>query len=99
MWELISRCCFGEFICQNYALPFENEVGLNPSIEDMQEIVAQQKKRPKIQESWYKHPGMASIVNTIQDCWDQEAEARISAETICERINSLILSNESQSNI
>lgn len=96
LWELLSRCCFGEYTCKEYSLPFENEVGLNPSIEDMQDIVAQQKKRPQIMDSWMKHPGMSVIVCTMQDCWDQEAEARISAETIFERVQSLIVKNDHQ---
>lgn len=95
LWELVSRCSYNEIPCDEYSLPFENEVGPNPTIEDMQDIVAQQKKRPHIKDSWLKHPGMALIVSTMQDCWDQEAEARISAETICERINSLKLNNDS----
>lgn len=94
LWELVSRCSFNEITCDEYSLPFENEVGLNPTIEDMQDIVAQQKKRPQIKDSWCKHPGMSLIVTTMQDCWDQEAEARISAETICERINSLRLDDD-----
>ncbi|KAH9506676.1 Activin receptor type-2A [Dermatophagoides farinae] len=98
LWELVSRCSYNEIPCDEYSLPFENEVGPNPTIEDMQDIVAQQKKRPHIKDSWLKHPGMALIVSTMQDCWDQEAEARISAETICERINSLKLNNDSTFN-
>lgn len=94
LWELMSRCCFSDITCGEYRLPFEEEVGSNPSLEDMQEVVAQQKKRPHLQEAWFNHPGMKIVANTVQDCWDQDAEARISASTICERIQSIILNED-----
>ncbi|KAJ6225048.1 hypothetical protein RDWZM_003593, partial [Blomia tropicalis] len=91
LWELMSRCTFdGEHPIGEYRLPFEDEVGAHPSLEDMQAVVSQQKKRPILLDSWMKHPAMSVIANTVQECWDQDAEARISASTICERIESLI---------
>ena len=91
LWELMSRCTFdGEHPIGEYRLPFEDEIGAHPSLEDMQAVVSQQKKRPILLDSWMKHSAMSVIANTVQECWDQDAEARISASTICERIESLI---------
>lgn len=39
-----------------YRLPFEEEVGTHPTLEDMQESVVQNKVRPVIQEHWRNHP-------------------------------------------
>lgn len=39
-----------------YRLPFEDEVGLHPTLEDMQESVVHKKERPLILETWRKHP-------------------------------------------
>ena len=39
-----------------YRLPFEDEVGLHPTLEDMQESVVHKKERPIILETWRKHP-------------------------------------------
>jgi len=36
-------------------LPFEEEVGLHPSLEDMQEVVVHKKLRPALRECWQKH--------------------------------------------
>lgn len=96
LWELMSRTNFGDVTAGEYRMPFEEEVGTHPSLEDMQVVVSQEKKRPIIQDSWFKHPTMAVVANTVQDCWDQDTEARISASTICERINALILARESE---
>lgn len=36
-------------------LPFEEEVGQHPSLEDMQEVVVHKKLRPCLQDCWQKH--------------------------------------------
>lgn len=38
-----------------YMLPFEEEVGQHPSLEDMQEVVVHKKLRPILRECWQKH--------------------------------------------
>lgn len=94
LWELMSRTNSGEITCSEYRLPFEEEVGTHPTLEDMQMVVSQEKKRPKLLDTWWKHPVMSVVANTVQDCWDQDTEARISASTICERIQALILNED-----
>ena len=39
----------------DYQLPFEEEIGLHPTLEDMQELVVINKVRPAIKEHWLKH--------------------------------------------
>lgn len=36
-------------------LPFEEEVGQHPSLEDMQEVVVHNKLRPTLRECWQRH--------------------------------------------
>lgn len=36
-------------------LPFEEEVGQHPSLEDMQEVVVHKKLRPCLRDCWQKH--------------------------------------------
>lgn len=38
-----------------YMLPFEEEVGQHPTLEDMQEVVVHKKLRPTLRECWQKH--------------------------------------------
>lgn len=38
-----------------YMLPFEEEIGQHPSLEDMQEVVVHKKKRPVLRDYWQKH--------------------------------------------
>lgn len=56
LWELVSRCTAQDGPIPEYRLPFEEEVGQHPTLEDMQESVVQQKVRPVIQEHWRHHP-------------------------------------------
>ncbi|XP_077483416.1 activin A receptor type 2 punt isoform X1 [Amblyomma americanum] len=89
MWELISRCSAQDGPVEEYLLPFEEEVGQHPSLEDMQEAVVHKKVRPRIREHWKKHPGLAVLIDTIEECWDHDAEARLSACCVEERISCL----------
>ncbi|XP_022253371.1 activin receptor type-2B-like isoform X2 [Limulus polyphemus] len=93
LWELLSRCCAQDGLVGEYTLPFEEEVGQHPTLEDMQEIVVQKKARPKFKSSWKKHPGIASLCSTIEECWDHDAEARLSASCVQERVSLLYKSD------
>lgn len=100
LWEMLSQYeDKDDFVPKEYKLPYEKEVGSNPSLEDMQEIVCQQKRRPEIEPHWRKHLNTKILCDTIVECWDQDAEARLSASCISERITSLIQHNDSMCSI
>lgn len=86
LWELASRCKAADGPLDEYSLPFEEEVGQHPSLEDMQEVVVHKKLRPTLRECWQKHAGLVLLCETIEECWDHEAEARLSAGCVEERV-------------
>uniref|UniRef100_A0A8C1HQ03 Serine/threonine-protein kinase receptor n=1 Tax=Cyprinus carpio TaxID=7962 RepID=A0A8C1HQ03_CYPCA len=86
LWELAARCTASDGPVDEYMLPFEEEVGQHPTLEDMQEVVVHKKLRPTLRECWQKHPGLAMLCETIEECWDHEAEARLSAGCVEERV-------------
>ncbi|GJQ73446.1 put [Trypoxylus dichotomus] len=86
MWELVSRCLVQEGPVAEYRLPFEEEVGQHPSLEDMQESVVQRKVRPTIPQAWRNHSGLSALCDTMEECWDHDAEARLSAPCVMERV-------------
>ena len=47
-----------------YRLPFEEEVGQRPTLEDMQECVVHKKQRPICPDTWRKHQ-VSSLLNEI----------------------------------
>ncbi|XP_059353748.1 activin receptor type-2A isoform X2 [Carassius carassius] len=89
LWELASRCTAADGPVDEFCLPFEEEAGLHPSLEDMQDVVVHKKLRPIFREHWLKHTGLAMLCETVEECWDHEAEARLSAGCVEERILSM----------
>ncbi|KAK3729457.1 hypothetical protein RRG08_010113 [Elysia crispata] len=94
LWELMTRCTAVDV--GDYRLPFEAEVGQQPSLEDMQTRVVTRKMRPALNPLWNKHPGLYGLVPTVEECWDQDAEARLSAGCVQERIRQLARTINSQ---
>ena len=58
-----------------------------------QDLVVNKKSRPRIPEPWETAstscPGFPDLVATIRDCWDQDAEARLSASNVKERVRAM----------
>ncbi|XP_068438445.1 activin receptor type-2B-like [Clinocottus analis] len=86
LWELLSRCRAAGPV-DEYLLPFEQEVGPHPALEELQEVVVHKKMRPSLKELWLKHSGLAQVCETVEECWDHDAEARLSAGCVEERIS------------
>uniref|UniRef100_A0A3Q1EF59 Serine/threonine-protein kinase receptor n=1 Tax=Acanthochromis polyacanthus TaxID=80966 RepID=A0A3Q1EF59_9TELE len=89
LWELVSRCSETDVTVGEYMLPFEDEIGQHPSLEDLQDVVVHKKMRPVIKDLWLKHPGLSQMCETIEECWDHDAEARLSAGCVEERISQI----------
>ncbi|XP_026057389.1 activin receptor type-2B-like [Carassius auratus] len=89
LWELVSRCKAADGPVDEYMLPFEEEIGQHPSLEDLQDAVVHKKLRPVFKDIWLKHSGLAQMCETIEECWDHDAEARLSAGCVEERISQI----------
>ncbi|KAG8138739.1 putative Serine-threonine-protein [Naja naja] len=89
LWELASRCTATDGPVDEYLLPFEEEIGQHPSLEELQDIVVHKKMRPVFKDHWLKHPGIAQLCVTIEECWDHDAEARLSAGCVEERVTQI----------
>uniref|UniRef100_A0A8B9JCX0 Serine/threonine-protein kinase receptor n=1 Tax=Astyanax mexicanus TaxID=7994 RepID=A0A8B9JCX0_ASTMX len=93
VWELLSRCTAVDGPVGEYQLPFEEEIGQHPSLEDLQDVVVHKKMRPILKDCWFKHPGLAQLCETVEECWDHDAEARLSAGCVEERIATISRAN------
>lgn len=89
LWEIVSRCSdiyvSGSEI-PSYKLPFEKEIGLHPTFEQMQILVSRNKARPLLEGNLVDKSGVRLIKETMEDCWDADAEARLTALCIEERL-------------
>ncbi|KAM4606304.1 activin receptor type-2B [Polymixia lowei] len=89
LWELVSRCKAADGPVDEYMLPFEEEVGQHPTLEDLQDVVVHKKLRPTFKDCWLKHSGLSQMCETVEECWDHDAEARLSAGCVEERISQI----------
>ncbi|KAF4519107.1 hypothetical protein B566_EDAN010528 [Ephemera danica] len=92
LWELAVRCPDLYVMALEtppYRLPFEAEIGLHPTFEQMQVLVSRHKARPLLPETWRETACVRLLRETIEDCWDQDAEARLTALCVDERLREL----------
>uniref|UniRef100_A0A8C5CHJ5 receptor protein serine/threonine kinase n=1 Tax=Gadus morhua TaxID=8049 RepID=A0A8C5CHJ5_GADMO len=93
-WETFMRCTDlfpGESVPE-YQVAFQAEAGNHPVFEDMQVLVSREKQRPKFPEAWKENSlAVRSLKETMEDCWDQDAEARLTAQCAEERLAELLL--------
>ncbi|XP_055068994.2 bone morphogenetic protein receptor type-2a [Misgurnus anguillicaudatus] len=92
-WETFMRCAdlFPGETVPAFQFAFQAEVGNHPTLEDMQVFVSRGKERPKFPEAW-KETSMTvhSLKETMEDCWDQDAEARLTAQCAEQRLAELL---------
>lgn len=88
LWEITSRCnAIGEV--KDYEPPFGSKVREHPCVESMKDNVLRDRGRPEIPNSWMKHQGVAMVCATINECWDHDPEARLTAHCVAERFNEI----------
>ncbi|XP_062312754.1 bone morphogenetic protein receptor type-2 [Osmerus eperlanus] len=93
-WETFMRCTdlFPGETVPEYQMAFQAEAGNHPSFEDMQVLVSREKQRPKFPEAWKENSlAVRSLKETMEDCWDQDAEARLTAQCAEERMAELLM--------
>lgn len=93
-WESFMRCADlfpGESV-PTFQLAFQAEAGNHPTIEEMQVLVSRHKQRPTFPEAWKENSlAVRSLKETMEDCWDQDAEARLTAQCAEERLAELLI--------
>ena len=47
--------CVPSGLPSDYHMPFEDEVGLHPTLEEMQDVVVSSRKRPQLKSHWFKN--------------------------------------------
>ncbi|XP_075995310.1 TGF-beta receptor type-2-like [Genypterus blacodes] len=87
LWEITSRCgAIGEV--KEYEPPF-GHVREHPCVESMKDSVLRDRGRPEIPNSWINHPGIQLVCATIDECWDHDPEARLTAQCVAERFGDI----------
>ncbi|XP_055533283.1 bone morphogenetic protein receptor type-2 [Wyeomyia smithii] len=96
LWELATRCedfYPDESMIPEYKAPYEEEIGTNPNFEQMQVLVSRNKARPRFPVNYENSVAAKVVKDTCEDCWDHDAEARLTALCVQERIQDIITMN------
>lgn len=70
-------------------LPFEEEIGTHPDFERMRIYVAKEHNRPQIPINLRATEATRLLRETIEECWDSDAEARLTALCVAERFKDI----------
>ncbi|XP_078661441.1 TGF-beta receptor type-2-like isoform X2 [Branchiostoma floridae x Branchiostoma belcheri] len=89
LWEMLARCEVTGDVGP-YQPAFADKLsGDHPGIDTMKDVVIRERERPDIPSHWLAHQGLCRMSEIIEDCWDHDGEARITASCAEERINEL----------
>jgi len=78
-----------------YQLPFQEVAGPNPDINRMLQIVVTERLRPPLKDEWRCTYPISDFCRAIEDGWEYDYDARISASCFVERVEVLPRSIES----
>ncbi|XDV33590.1 hypothetical protein PO909_003955, partial [Leuciscus waleckii] len=91
LWEIVSRCSATGDV-REYEPPF-GRLKEHPCVESMKDDVIRDRLRPEIPASWSNHMGIHLLSSTIEECWDHDPEARLTAQCVVERFSDIISSD------
>ncbi|XP_038819523.1 bone morphogenetic protein receptor type-2-like [Salvelinus namaycush] len=94
LWELLMRCSDLFIGCPvpEHRLPYEEELGASPSLEQLIVHVSERRERPSVPKHW-KLINMGCLLQGLHDIlldsWDHDSDARLTAQCARDRLVSL----------
>jgi len=81
LWEITRRTLTGEKVaqCEDYQLPFYDDVPSDPSFEVMHEVVCVKGTRPEVPPRWHSTEVLRTLLKVMQECWHQNPSVRLTA--------------------
>ncbi|XP_066423836.1 anti-Muellerian hormone type-2 receptor [Molothrus aeneus] len=92
LWEILSRCqaLSPGAPVPPFRLAYEAELGSSPSGAQLRRLAADERRRPLIPPAWHRTPQAGgALPELLEDCWDPDPEARLSAERALQRLQRL----------
>lgn len=89
LWELCMRCHDyypPEMMTPPYKAPYEAEIGVHPSFDQMRSLVLQHKARPMFPPFWGGGPAAHASQEICEDLWDHDPDARLTSLCVEERL-------------
>nr|XP_005571068.1 anti-Muellerian hormone type-2 receptor isoform X1 [Macaca fascicularis] len=98
LWEILSRCpdLRPDSSPPPFQLAYEAELGNTPTSDELWALAVQERRRPYIPSTWRcfatDPDGLREL---LEDCWDADPEARLTAECVQQRLAALAHPQES----
>ncbi|XP_066110969.1 anti-Muellerian hormone type-2 receptor isoform X1 [Saccopteryx bilineata] len=97
LWEILSRCpdLWPDSSPPPFQLAYEAELGSTPTTSELWTLAVEERRRPYIPPTWScfaTDPG--GLRELLEDCWDADPEARLTAECVQQRLAVLAHSQE-----
>ncbi|XP_054035303.1 anti-Muellerian hormone type-2 receptor-like, partial [Dryobates pubescens] len=92
LWEILSRCqaLSPGAPVPPFQLAYEAELGASPTDAQLRHLAVEERRRPLIPPAWHHVPQPAgALPELLEDCWDPDPEARLSAERALQRLQRL----------
>ncbi|XP_029358727.1 anti-Muellerian hormone type-2 receptor [Echeneis naucrates] len=91
LWEIWMRCTdlFEGSAVPLHLLPYESELGGNVTLETLISHVVNMDRRPSIPKHWGLLSQGAVLQELLTDCWDCDPDARLTAQCVANRLDSL----------
>ncbi|XP_077339972.1 anti-Muellerian hormone type-2 receptor isoform X2 [Lithobates pipiens] len=92
LWEIFSRCndLYADHQSPEFCVVFSEELGPNPSLDELRSLVAENKRRPQLPKNWKGNLQLYNTLwETLEDCWDPDSEARLTAHCAEQRLHNL----------
>ncbi|XP_040278322.1 anti-Muellerian hormone type-2 receptor [Bufo bufo] len=93
LWEIFSRCndLYADHQCPEFRVAFFDEMGPNPTLDKLRSLVAENKRRPQVPRNWSNNlQQFKTLWETLEDCWDPDSEARLTAHCAEQRLSNLL---------
>ncbi|CAO2600646.1 Anti-Muellerian hormone type-2 receptor [Lemmus lemmus] len=92
LWEILSRCSDlrPDHRPPPFQLAYEAELGSNPSACELWALAVEERRRPSIPSTWScSTTDPEGLRELLEDCWDADPEARLTAECVQQRLAAL----------
>nr|XP_019580016.1 PREDICTED: anti-Muellerian hormone type-2 receptor isoform X2 [Rhinolophus sinicus] len=100
LWEILSRCpdLRPDSRPPPFQLAYEAELGSTPTTCELWTLAVEERRRPYIPPTWRCFvTDPAGLRELLEDCWDADPEARLTAECVQQRLASLARPQEAHS--
>ncbi|XP_075593687.1 anti-Muellerian hormone type-2 receptor [Balearica regulorum gibbericeps] len=92
LWEILSRCqaLSPGAPVPAFRLAYEAELGASPTGAELRRLAVEERRRPLIPPAWHRAPQPGgALPELLEDSWDPDPEARLSAERVLQRLQRL----------